>query len=82
MRRILGGIAERAQHVLVGFDLPYGYTAGFASALGIGSVLPTVDDEVATEPGCDYAIPSDYLSASRSAIKPVLRFMSTICAPI
>jgi precorrin-8X/cobalt-precorrin-8 methylmutase len=32
---ILRGLARREQMVLVGFDFPYGYLAGFADALGV-----------------------------------------------
>ena len=36
IKAILHDTADRGQHVLAGFDFPYGYPAGFASALGVG----------------------------------------------
>ena len=35
IKDILRGLACREQMVLVGFDFPYGYPAGFADALGL-----------------------------------------------
>src|ERR1051326_2610179 len=46
---IIGAAAERGQRMLLGFDFPFGYPAGFANRLGLkGTPWRAVWDEVAT----------------------------------
>lgn len=40
LRRLLVAAARRRERVLIGFDFPYGFPAGFAAALQLSSVLP------------------------------------------